>query len=158
VQAAIRALFEAYPSHLPKPTPIGAQLSYINGVLFDSSRQSMVDFLRDNLHVSIDVEPELFENPEVARNPRELNLNVAFPLARPRGTGILRFSNGQKNQEPALVWQIVIHSDADSAPKDTEGLSAWLKDAHDVAEKWFFTLIRGKLQNTFEVQHGRSDS
>ena len=158
VQTAIEALFEAYPSSLSELTPVGVQLTYINAILFDPLQQSMIHFLRDNLHVSIDVEPELFENQEVAQNPLKLNLNIEFPLAKPKGMGILRFSTGKKHQNPALVWQIVIHSDKDSTPKDKDGLGIWLKDAHDVAEKWFFTLIRGKLRETFEVQHGRSDS
>jgi uncharacterized protein (TIGR04255 family) len=111
-------------------------------------QQSMIDFLQD-LHVSLQVEPELFDDPAVAQHPIELNLAVAFPLTKPRGLGILRFSNGMKNQASALVWQIVIRSVDEQVSKDEQELSIWLKDAHDMAEKWFFTLIRGKLLKMF---------
>lgn len=158
VEAAIKALFEAYPFHLHELLPTVAKLTYINAVLFDPKKESMTDFLRENLHLSLNIEPGLFENPAIARNPLELNLHLAFPLTKPKGVGVLRFTNGLKNQEPALVWQIVILSGDDTAPKNTEGLSIWLKDAHDVAESWFFRLIQGKLLRSFEVGHEHNRS
>ena len=158
VQAAIKTLFEAYPSQLNELKLVSVQLTYINSVPFDLSQQSITNFLRDNLHISVDVEPELFENQETAQHPLEFNMHMTFPLTKPRGAGILRFSNGMKNQNPAFVWQTAIHSGDDRTPQDKEALSVWLNDAHDVAEKWFFTLIRGKLRDTFEVKHGHSQS
>jgi uncharacterized protein (TIGR04255 family) len=75
----------------------------------------------------------------------------------PKGTGILRFSNGTKNEEPVIVWQIAVRSLNDEVPQEKEKLRVWLDEAHKVVEKWFFTLIRGELQDTFEAQHGHSN-
>jgi uncharacterized protein (TIGR04255 family) len=83
---------------------------------------------------------------------------MSFPLSKSSSFGILRFSNGRKNQQPALVWQIVIRSMRDQVPKKQEAIEFWLSDAHDIAEKWFFTLVRGNLLETFEESHGNNNA
>ena len=156
VSSAIRALFDSYPTEITQLRPIRADLTYINAVPFDPTQESMTHFLRDRLHISVGVEPMLFENQERANNPIELNMNMAFPLEKPPGFGILRISNGKKNEAPALVWQIVVRSTDDQVPNTPQSLDTWLEAAHEVAETWFFTLIRGELLKTFEAAHGNN--
>ena len=157
VSSVVKVLFESYLTDIKELIPVRAQLTYINAISFDQTKESMTRFLRDRLHISIAIEPQLFEDRSQAEKPTELNLNLAFPLDKPSGSGILRVSNGRKNEESALVWQIVIRSADAQVPRDPSSLDIWLEDAHKVAETWFFTLVRGELLKTFESNDGNNN-
>jgi uncharacterized protein (TIGR04255 family) len=154
VLSAIQALFDSYPTDIQQLEPSGAQLTYINALLFDATKESLTYFLRDHLHIAIAVDPKLFDQAARADKPSALDLSVTFPLQELPGVGLLRFSSGTKNQAPALIWQIVIRTPDDKVPKDTRSLTTWIDAAHEVVDRWFFTLIRGELLKTFEAWDG----
>ena len=62
---------------------------------------------------------------------------------------MLNLGRGQKNDSPALVWDLLFISVGNDVPGFDE-LAQWLSDAHDILEKWFFTLIEGDLYHEFK--------
>jgi uncharacterized protein (TIGR04255 family) len=156
--ATIKALFDAYPDDIAKLIPIEVQLTYINATHLDAQQHSLTNFLRDRLHVTILVDQKLFDDPKKAEQPLGVDLHMIFPLEDLPGVGALRFSNGMKNQKPALVWQIVVRSSREQVPQEPGDFGAWIDRAHDVVDKWFFTLVRGELLKTFEATDAHSNT
>jgi uncharacterized protein (TIGR04255 family) len=80
ISKALRALFESYPVDIQQLVPIRAQLTYINGLLFDATKESFTHFLRDYLHVTITIDQKLFEEPRRTDKLNSLDFTVSFTL------------------------------------------------------------------------------
>src|SRR6266511_6385625 len=136
VSRAVEALFESYPMEIQQLDPVRVQLTYINALLFDTTHDSLTQFLRDNLHVTVAIDPKLFQESKRVEKPIGFDLNVSFSLDEPQGVGTVRFSTGTKKQQPALIWQIIIQSSANRAqvPKTPQDLQRWEDDANAVVD------------------------
>lgn len=147
---AIQAIFDSYPGDGEKPHPVFAQLRYINAITFNPQETSVPKLLREKLHTDIEFDKRLFEQDQKkADSPAGLGLNVTYPLSEPRGVGGLFFAQGRRNDQDALVWEIVIRSVKADAPQAPSEYPSWLDSAHTVAERWFLTLCRGALHESF---------
>jgi len=123
-------------------------LRYINAVHFDFQTQNVFDFLRDKLHIKCELPPGLTLSADGGL-PSTFRFQVAYPLHHPAGSGLLVISQGQKDGQPALVWDLLVAS----AGADTPGLGEfadWLSQAHEVIENSFFALIEGDLHRRFQ--------
>ena len=74
-----------------------------------------------------------------------MSSKVDFRVAR--GT---RTKDGAKVD--ALIWETTIHSSGGDLPKirQRKCIPSWLEDAHNLAEDWFFKIIKGDLERRFE--------
>ena len=122
-------------------------LRYINALEFQFEEQDVLEFLRDKLHV-VCVLPEAMAKPPTSGPTASIRLQVSYPLDKPRGTGVLNIGRGEKKGKSALVWDLLLISQGANIP-GFDILDPWLSDAHDVLEKWFFTLIEGDLYQEF---------
>jgi len=130
---------------------MGAELKYINAVPFNQNESGgLLNFLQQSLHTKLQVDPLLFDDSQSASKPHELHLTLTYPLTKPHGVGILLLATGMKDQQPSIIWQIIVRSATDKAPQKTTDFDAWLDDAHSVVKRWFATLCRGSLLKTFE--------
>lgn len=155
---AIDAMFEAYPSNIAPFEPLGVQLRYLDAFPYAPREQSLLDFLARDLHTSITVDPLLFDDGAGANCPKNINLNMTFPLSKPRGTGTLGFATGLRDNEPVIVMETIIASDSDHVPQRKGEFETWLSEAHELAvDKWFFTLIRGRLLDSFEPRDAHNN-
>jgi uncharacterized protein (TIGR04255 family) len=131
---------------------ISAKLRYINAITLDwKEERDVLEFLNQSLHTIVSL-PDAISHAEIINGPpQHLNLQLGYVLDTPPGRGIVQFSTGHKGQEPALIWEISVHSKDEDAPKLTEleTFWSWLGSAHDVIEKWFFKLIEGDLEKQF---------
>jgi uncharacterized protein (TIGR04255 family) len=149
IRSALSALQEAYPANGHRLILRQAELRYINAVaLNEIEQQSPTRFLADNLHTSIEINADLFEDGAQTL-PNEVNLSLAFPLAEPKGRGAISFSSGKRANEPALIWQFAVQSQSPDIPPQVADLSSWSECAHSVIEKWFLALSAGKLLDSF---------
>jgi uncharacterized protein (TIGR04255 family) len=148
---AIAALFESYPTDVAPFAPEMVQLRYIDAIPYEPSKMTPTQFLKDLLHTNITVDPQLFDDAQTAGQATEINLTLTFPLTQPTGVGILAFATGLKEGQPSIILQITIRSEGLGVPKQPAGYEAWLQDAHNVVGKWFFTLCRGSLLESFET-------
>ena len=130
---------------------IGAQLRYINAVALDWLQEDVLEFLNESLHTAVSLPDGICQSAFIGGPPASLTLQIGYPLRVPPGRGIVRLATGHKAQEPALIWEIVVHSENEDAPKltDLQTFWDWLGSAHDVIEDWFFTLIEGGLEARF---------
>lgn len=127
-------------------------LRYINSLEFRFEEQNVLDFMRDMLHIACAVPDEMVDPGTVAGPPASVRFEVRYPLRTPAGLGVLNVRQGAKMDNPALVWELLVMSAGEEVP-DLDELPKWLSAAHDVVERWFFTLIKGALHELFEGGH-----
>lgn len=153
---AIEALFKSYPGDIAAFKPVGVRLRYIDAIPYKPKEMDPVQFLSELLHMQISVEPLLFEDPTNPDAPVRANLNLTFPLKEPVGEGILGFATGARDGRPSIVLETVVRSDGDDVPKEADDFETWLSQAHGIVDKWFFTLCRGKLLESFERKNANT--
>lgn len=156
IKFVLPKLIEAYQGIEPVQGNEGlnvtsARLRYINGVKLDWAEDDVTDFLKQKLHTVFELPEEITQSDNIDSPPQFLNLHLGYTLESPPGRGLVRFATGRKSQEPALIWEIVVHSQDDDAPKltDIEDFWRWLEAAHTVIENWFLELIKGDLKQQF---------
>jgi len=148
IAQSLESLFAVYPSDLPQPIQI--DLRYINAIAIDLEKhRSVIGFLRQYLHVDVQVTAALFEAEEEGTEAREFDLTLTYPIRQLGGVGALSFSLGRKGPDPALIWQIVVQSRQPSTPQTTGAIGDWLNSAHTVIERWFLRLSEGELFDSF---------
>lgn len=152
VSRIVQSLFDAYPTDISALTPTQVTLRYMNAVLFDpsTSDRPILTFIKDFLHASILVDPLLFDEPEQANSPTNVLLNLTYAINKVQGIGSLLFVKGEQEGKPAIIWEINIRTKDEYCPTSPNDIDEWLGKAHEVAEKWFFTLCRGTLLKSFE--------
>lgn len=125
-------------------------LRYINAVHVPE-KNDLVDFLSRKLNTVVSIPESIAKSREISGSPQGFMLNIAYPLDQPNATGILRMASGSKNNKPALVWEVNIHSIGDAVPQAIDDFEKWLVAAHEVVENWFFSMIKGDLEKEFGV-------
>lgn len=78
------------------------------------------------------------------------NLTIGFPLEYAGAVGVLAIGLGEKDGKRAIIWETTVTSSAERDKAAVADFMSWLRAAHDVVEKWFFTLIAGELEEQFK--------
>jgi uncharacterized protein (TIGR04255 family) len=125
-------------------------LRYVDAVNFDHAQQNTFDFWREQLKVSVQLPNTLFSKTGVDSLPQNSALQTAFRCQNPRGQVRISFATGQKNDQPAIIWDTMVQSISDDLPNMPDGFSKWLDSAHSVTSDWFFKLIAGDLESRFD--------
>jgi uncharacterized protein (TIGR04255 family) len=146
---AIGKLFDAHP----KPAELKIEnlvLRYINAVDFDYSSQSVFSFLKEKMRISVGLPNELFNPGVVQSNPNNFSWQTNFPCNKPKGIVSLRFDTALKENNPVLSWHTMVLSSGSEVPEMPGRFDAWFEAAHDVQDDWFFKLIAGELETSFD--------
>jgi len=149
IASLIALLLDAYP----KPDQLifnNIMLRYIDSYVFDYRRNNTFEFLKEKMKTEINLYQALFKETKVRNLPLELDLKSSFESDDPKGSIELRFSNGRKNGENAIIWQIMFKSSGLNTPKIKENIMGWVEKAHLLTDDWFFKIIEGDLQKEFE--------
>ncbi len=141
-------LFEIYPNAEKELRTREMLLRYINSVSFDFDNDDILLFLREKMKIDVEVNPTIFEDTEVKKNPIDLDLRFAFPAEKPRGAMKLRFARGKRRGEDALIWETQFES-SDNAPNSKDCIREFLVLAHELTDDWFFKTIEGELLGRF---------
>lgn len=150
LKEAIAALFDSYPRDLHGFRPNQVVLRYMNAIPLNPLETPLLPFLRAKLHTEISLDPILGETVLSLEQPLGLTLNLSVPMRVPVGVCGLSFSTGRAGDKPALIWQIDAQARDGDVPADQASFETWLESAHAVIEKWFFTLSRGELLESFK--------
>jgi uncharacterized protein (TIGR04255 family) len=146
---AIGVLFASYPKDIFDFAPTHVVLRYLNAMRFDFEKDATLTFLRNNLHTNVTLDPQLANTVQDLSQPRGLNLSLTFPMKEVVGVCGLSFSTGRSADAPALIWQLDAQARGTDVPLSEAALDDWLENAHTVIERWFLTLSRGALLNSF---------
>lgn len=141
------ALFTAYPQ--PNKLIINhLALRYINALDFDFAADDTLRFLQKNLKINITF-PSFLQEMPITKLVR-LDNTFSFQCSQPNAKINIRFTQGRKDDQEALIWEMVVVSTDQDIPTLPQDLEHWLNDAHSIIETWFFNLIEGELQKRFE--------
>lgn len=145
---AVKALFDSYPTDIHPLQITQALLRYLDAIPFDGEKP-LLQFLRESLHTTVELDPRLFREPQDAASPNGLNLSLVFRLPDLPGAVATTFNLGKRNEKPSIIWDTQILARGDDVPKMPEDYELWLEKAHAVAGQWFRTLSRGSLYESF---------
>ena len=143
-------LFEAYPDAKNNLKINSLLLRYIDAVDFDYGKDDVFVFLKDKLKMNVGIHEKLFEDTGASKSPLSLDLKISFPSTRPKGMVYLRMARGKRKGADALIWETMVQSAEDDAPKTKKEVATWVKMAHSLTDDWFFKMIEGDLLRRFE--------
>lgn len=100
LKIAVQAFLGSYPR---KQFPLVLEqvmLRYINVIPLNRMKEeeSIIRFLKEQLHTTVAVDTRLFDNPELADYPTSLNVQMTYPLNNLPGAGTLSFATGMKDK------------------------------------------------------------
>ncbi len=145
---AVRALFESYPTDIHQLKVTQVVLRYLDAIPFDEETP-LLQFLKDSLHTTIQVDERLFQNSQAARSPSGMSLSLGFKLPELPGAISASFALGMRENQPSIIWDTQVLARGEDVPQTVEAYESWLIAARDIAGRWFRTLSRGKLYESF---------
>jgi len=146
----VSTLFKVYPESKNNLKVNRLLLRYIDAVAFDFEKDDIFSFLRERLKTKIDLYQKLFDDTGVEKLALGLDLRFSFSSTEPKGAINLRFVRGKKKESGALIWETMVQSSSEDAPKIENEIANWVKEAHNLTNDWFFKLIEGELLRRFE--------
>ncbi|MFN8005621.1 MAG: TIGR04255 family protein [Terriglobia bacterium] len=147
-QDALEQLLDAYPK-MAELRIEALRLHYIDAVHLDFTRENVLQFLRDKFKTHIELPPSLFFDGHVNSRPKSFSWEASFEEDQPEGTITVRFSTGERDARPALLWETIVESSSRQLPPLPSGMGNWLSQAHALTEDWFFKFIEGDLEKDF---------
>ena len=148
-KVAVMRLYDAHPN-VSELRIESLVLRYIDAVEYNDEDENAFDFLRDKLKVGINLPPSLFQDTAVESRPKSFSWQATFQCTKPSGSVRVSFASGQKEDQPAILWEITVQSAGDDLPAMPDGFGEWFDAAHEITDDWFFKLIEGELQRRFE--------
>lgn len=62
----------------------------------------------------------------------------------------MRFIRRKRNGADAIIWETMIRAISKDVPDATSKIASWVREAHELADDWFFKLIEGELLGRFQ--------
>jgi len=151
ITQAIDYLYDVYPNSNEDLILNKIMLRYIDAVNFDFENLDIFSFLKENMNFNLEFNQKLFEdNVAIEPKPSNINLTFNFKSLEPKGIVYLRFASGKVKESNALIWETVVQSFSEDAPKIHKDIFNWINNAHNLTDNWFFKLIEGNLLKRFE--------
>jgi uncharacterized protein (TIGR04255 family) len=148
INAMVPTLIEAHPQSKELRFEM-LMLRFLNGIALDFTKVDLLAFLSSRMNVNISLPPSIFRDESPSRTPRHLASELAFPCTQPKGTFLLKFATGHRENVPALLFELWFMSRGAEVPTLPDGFAEWATAAHAVVETSFFHLIEGDLEREF---------
>jgi len=145
---AVKALLESYPTDIHQLKITQVALRYLDAIPFEEETP-LLQFLKEYLHTTIEIDRRLFQDFQTANSPTGLSLNLVYKLPDLPGAIATSFAVGMRANQPSIIWDTQVLARGDDAPQTAEEYESWLIRAHDISGRWFRTLSRGKLYESF---------
>ena len=147
-QDALSQLLDAYPKMVEMRIEM-IRLHYIDAVNLDFNRENVLQFLHEKFKTNIELPPSLFLDGHVSSRPKSFSWEATFEEDQPEGSITIRFSTGERDARPALLWETIVESSGRQLPPLPSGMGHWLNQAHALTEDWFIKFIEGDLERDF---------
>ena len=125
-------------------------LRYVDARPFDHQRLDVLAFLRTKMHVDVSLPTSLLAQPGIRAEPQQFTMQISFTCSEPPGAVAVGFATGQRDDEPAIVWETLVHSTDGQIPPMPQRFADWIDAAHIIAHDWFIKLIEGDLLQEFQ--------
>lgn len=131
-------------------------LKYRNAHSFAYSTHDLLEFLKNNLNISISLPSQIPGTIGSKHIPTSSNIQFTFDLKEPKGTGTLTITTGSRKQDGSevLISQLEVASGGDDAPGigNEKEFVIWLNLAHSAIHEWFFSLVEGPLLDKYQIE------
>lgn len=128
--------------------PVHVSLRYIDAEVLGN--RSVTELLA-KLKLKLEPDAKLFESGHViGPETNHLALALSYPSVRPKGMFTTRFNQGEKNDQPGLIWDTQIQSSGDDTPVGQSEIKRWLEEAHTTTSDWFSRQIEGELLEVYQ--------
>lgn len=147
----LNALLDAYPNGKTDLKFNGITLRYRDAIPFDF-KNNVMDFLKNNMKLDVDISEKLFENTGIENVPVGLDVKISYRSTIPQGVICIRFTRGVSpsiNYE-GLVWETLIQTPEGKSLDSYDSIIEWIDKAHSLTDDWFFKIIEGDLERRFE--------
>ncbi|MBN2279716.1 MAG: TIGR04255 family protein [Candidatus Marinimicrobia bacterium] len=142
----IDSFYKSYPK-ADDTAIVDVYLRYTDAISFDYQKENILNFLKDQMKINISVSESVFKNTSVKSIPLSIDLRFSFVTDSPISATHLRFYRGGEHGE-LLMWETIVQ--AHEMIPQTEGeIKTWTIKSHDLADKVFFNIIEGKLEERF---------
>ena len=101
------------------------------------------------MNVSVGLPESLFSDNAIRPTPNHFTWESAYRCTAPKASVVVRFATGRKREQPALLWETMVHTRGADVPEFPERFAPWIDDAHTITDEWFFKLIEGELEERF---------
>jgi uncharacterized protein (TIGR04255 family) len=143
---AVTTLFQVHSAEI-KFTSI--LLRYIDAVDFDYLSHDILIYIKDMFKINIVYPENLFEDFSVKQSPNKFNLQSSFYYDQLASDISIRLATGTRESRSAIIWETIVQS-VDNTPTNLTGVEQWISKAHDLTHDWFFKLIEGDLERSFD--------
>ena len=150
VLEAISVLIELYPDANKNININRILLQYIDAIEFDFENDNILEFLKKQLKININLHDGLFLDNNINNFPVDFDLRFSYKTNKPNGLINIRFRKGKKKNTKALIWETVMNSNSLDSKNIKKSISDWIQDSHRLADDWFFKLIEGELLERFK--------
>jgi len=150
IEKTVKALFSVYPESEKNLRVNRVMLRYIDAINFNFDQEDIFMFLKEEMKTEITLYSKLFDGTRVTRPPLDFDLKFLFNSSEPKGAIHIKFYRGEIKGVDSLLWETIVESAKDDAPKNKNEIFDWVKLAHDLTDDWFFKLIEGELERRFE--------
>ena len=145
---AVRILYDSHPE--PQELRFESlSLRYIDGFQFEFEADDVYSYLSKMLKTTVTLPRALFTDGRVNHRPSTLQWQTGFPCKSPKGAVVLRFASGLREGKSILALDTILTSSGSDLPSMPDGFGDWLRQAYELTEDWFFTLIEGDLLRKF---------
>ena len=146
---AVEKLFESHPVKTGIKIE-SLMLRYIDAIIFDYTKNNIIDLLKDKMKISILFSDSLFPGDEVKSKPEHFNFQTSFLCEKPNSIFTLKIATGKSKIQRAIIMETIVHSQNGDVPSDISKISVWVESAHNIIHDWFFKIIKGDLEKEFD--------
>lgn len=126
-------------------------MRYINFIPFDFEKDNILDYLKENLNLSVEIKKTIFAQSDITDKPHGIDIRFSYPAKTQETMLHFRFVRSTIEKKDCLIWEIVFETTkATPAQMSAPDISAWIEQGHAVCEKWFFNMCDDKLIRVFE--------
>jgi uncharacterized protein (TIGR04255 family) len=144
ILSLVDAITNLFPTTIGPLTFTKCELRFLNGICLEQNENPLA-FLKDKLHISVEIDSELFLTNQVSDQPNAVNFTVGYPLKKLNGNLSLSAHLGQMDQKPAYLFQTQVISGEEQMPRLPHGFETWVQEAHGASVHCFASLCKGPL-------------
>lgn len=146
----VKLLFDSYPNK-DELNITGLKLRYIDAIECDYSKEDILEFISNKMHIKSEMPSFLFVDDKVEKLPISYSSKASFRCNKPPGVASFSIASGHKLKRRAIIWNQIFESTQEDVPNMPDEFDTWIQLAHDIVLAWFDGVINGKLKEEFNT-------
>ena len=108
-------------------------MRYINSIPFDFEKDNVLDYLKENLNLSVEIKRTIFAQSDVKDKPYGIDIRFSYPAKISETMLHFRFVRSTIEKKDTLIWEIVFETTKTTpAAMSSSDISTWIEQAHNI--------------------------